>query len=60
MEKVIGEVHISYSVECPSCDETSYSDVHHEDWEDLEYGDGYPHGVLKCDNCDHEFYINIG
>jgi len=55
----IGSVDISYQVDCPNCSETTYSDIDHEQWSKLEYGDGYPHGTLKCNECGEEFYVTI-
>jgi len=49
---------ISYQVDCPHCNETSYSDVN-SGWDSLEYGDGYPSGELKCDECSKSFYLTI-
>lgn len=56
-----GAVDISYRVDCPHCEETQYSDVSsgENQWDELEYGDGLPHGVLKCSDCDENFYVEI-
>jgi len=59
MKKAIGFPVISYEVNCPYCSETSYSDICHKDWDELEWGDGTPYGVLKCDECDNEFEVSI-
>lgn len=56
MKKAIGTVDISYQVDCPHCDGTNYSD---SSWDNLEYGDGLPHGVLECDFCKKEFEVEI-
>jgi len=56
MKEAIGTVDISYQVDCPYCDETNYSDG---SWDNLEYGDGLPHGVLKCYECNNEFQVTI-
>jgi uncharacterized Zn-finger protein len=52
-------VDTSYSIECPHCSEITYSDIHHREWEVLEFGDGYPHGNIDCPSCEKEFHINI-
>ena len=56
-----GVVEISYSVVCPHCEETQYSDVYSGEnpWDELEYGDGLPHGELKCNDCDEKFHVEI-
>lgn len=58
MKESIGDIDISYYVDCPHCSETNYSDSG-EEWGSLEYGDGLPHGVLKCDNCEEDFQMSI-
>lgn len=56
MKEAIGTVNTSYEVDCLHCGETSYSDVSISDgWEDLEYGDGLPSGVLNCGECRKDF-----
>jgi len=55
----IGQVDISYSVDCPNCGETQYSDGDWNQWSKLEYGDGLPYGTLKCSDCGEEFYVEI-
>jgi len=60
MEKSVGTVNISYQVDCPYCGETNYSDVQrYSGWEDLEYGDGLPHGILNCGDCKQDFEVEI-
>jgi len=60
MKEVKGNVQsISYEVDCPSCGETSYSDVNSDEWASLEWGDGYPYGVLECGNCSEEYHVTI-
>lgn len=57
-----GEVHISYSVDCPHCGETQYSDINASGeryWDELEYGDGLPYGELKCCDCKEIFHVEI-
>ena len=56
MKKAIGNIDTSYSVDCPHCNETNYSDT---SWDDLEWGDGLPHGVLECYDCEKEFEVEI-
>ena len=52
-------IHYSYSCDCPHCGETTYSDVDFDEWQELEYGDGYPYGSIKCPDCGKDFYIDI-
>ena len=60
MEEAKGIIQeISYQVDCPHCNETSYSDIHTDDWDKLEHGDGYPYGELQCSTCDKSFYVSI-
>lgn len=61
----VGIINISYTVICPNCDESMYSDLD-RDWWDQTFGDGFPvessdlktkHRV-KCNECGIEFEIN--
>jgi phage terminase large subunit GpA-like protein len=61
MKTAEGVTHISYSVVCPHCDETTYSDIDHAHWHDyLEFGEGKPYGIMPCPDCGEEFEMNIG
>ncbi len=61
MKESLGVVQdISYQADCPYCEETTYSDIHREEWEnELEYGDGHPYGVLNCPSCQEDFELSI-
>ncbi len=59
MKKAIGEFHVTYSVECPHCGETNYSNLDYDNWQKLEWGDGYPYGTLECSECEEEFNVEI-
>ena len=59
MKSATGTVSISYQVDCPYCGETNYSDSSYAQWVNLEWGDGHPHGMLKCDDCKEEFQMDI-
>lgn len=53
------DVSVSYSVNCPHCKETTYSDIHNEQWKELEWGDGPPNGIIECLDCKKEFEVEF-
>jgi len=57
MKEAIGKIVFNYEVDCPHCGETNYSGT--DQFDKLEHGDGTPFGVLKCFECENEFYLTI-
>ncbi len=56
METVVAEAIITYSCNCPECDETIYSD-YDDNWDIYEMI--HTDQKLTCNECGCEFYVTI-